>query len=158
MTASASLRAQDINCRGSLIRETAVQLLCLLLVVAIGLLSLGPLVDHHFAERHPGHQHFYLGSADPAHSHGYEDSHGHRSSWVYGAAVPSDAGREPYGIVFLMPNDGAGHGAADIAVPVALQSVRFGSAAGNLPPGGADDVETALSGASVTPSAPPPRA
>ena len=148
---------QDIWHLASEFREAAVHLLCLLLVLAIALVSLGPLVDHHFAERHPGHQHYYMGSADLSHSHDYENSHLHQS-WVYRSSESSKGAGGAGGVVFLTPNDGAGHGAADIAVPVTMQSVRFGSADGSRPPTVHADAENSLGAASVSPSVPPPRA
>ena len=149
---------QDGSAFGYSLREAATQLLCLLLVLAILLLSLGPMLDHHFAERHPGHQHFYLGSADQSHPHGYQESHVHDSSWVYGSDGSWEGNSGPGGIVYLMPNDGAGHSAADITIPMAVQSARFGGGEGNRPPTGRDESATALSGASISPSVPPPRA
>jgi hypothetical protein len=37
----------------------------------------GPAVDHHFAERIPGHAHVYLGEVLPDHTHPYEAEHDH---------------------------------------------------------------------------------
>lgn len=149
---------QDGSAIAGSLGEAAVQLLCLLLVLAIALLSLGPMLDHHFAERHPGHRHFYLGSADSSHPHGYQESHVHDSSWAYGSDGSWAGMSEVDGIVFLMPNDGAGHNAADITIPMAVQSLRFGGGEGNRPSIGRDEAFTALSGASISPSVPPPRA
>ena len=132
--------------------------MCLLLALAIALVSLGPLIDHHFAERHPGHQHFYQGSADLSHPHSYENSHPHRYSWVYSTLGSAEEGLEANGIIFLMPSDGIGLAAADIAVPMTIQAVRFGGTEGNGPPGPHAEAEMALSGAPVAPPAPPPRA
>ncbi len=46
----------------------------LLMLAAISLPSIGPLVDHHFAERLPGHDHVHDG---PAHVHKYQLTHDH---------------------------------------------------------------------------------
>ena len=158
MTACTAPGMQYGSRLGSPLREAAVQLLCLLLVLAVALVSLGPLVDHHFTERHPGHQHFYLGSADLSHPHNYANSHVHRDSWMYGAVGSQEGGGGANGVVFLMPNDGAGHGTADITVPMTMRPVRFGSDEGNRPPSAPLEVDTGFSGLSTSPSVPPPRA
>ncbi len=46
----------------------------LLMLAAISLPSIGPLVDHHYAERLPGHDHVHEG---PAHVHRYQMTHDH---------------------------------------------------------------------------------
>jgi hypothetical protein len=45
-----------------------------ILVMAIAVSSIGPLVDHHFAERNPTHHHV---SITLEHTHGYGASHAH---------------------------------------------------------------------------------
>ncbi len=47
------------------LRQAAMQSLALLMVMGLALTSLAPMLDHHFAERHAGHQHLYLGQASP---------------------------------------------------------------------------------------------
>ena len=48
--------------------------LSLLLYAAIMFPSIGPLVDHHFAERQPGHLHLYAGAF---HVHSFDHPHSH---------------------------------------------------------------------------------
>ncbi len=50
------------------------KLLAWLLYVAIMFPTIGPVVDHHFAERQPGHLHH---GAVVLHAHNYGQSHGH---------------------------------------------------------------------------------
>lgn len=48
--------------------------LSMLLYAAIMFPSIGPLVDHHFAERQPGHLHMYAGTL---HVHSFDRPHSH---------------------------------------------------------------------------------
>ena len=124
------------------------------MVAALALSSLGPMLDHHFAERYPGHQHLYLGTALPDHSHNYQNAHAHYGSWMYG---PAATGSPSDGVVFLMANDGMGHVAADISAPLLVRPLRLGGDGGGsiLQPFAGDD---ALTGVVVPPSKRPPRA
>jgi hypothetical protein len=136
-------------------REAVLQSLALLAVVALALTSLGPMLDHHFAERHPGHQHLYLGSASPDHSHAYEHSHANHGAWMY--APSASDGKRSDGVVFVMPGDGAGNGAADIATPMVVQPPRFGGDDESVLRTPATDDST-MTGVVVPPSKLPPRA
>ena len=154
MTASSRLERRDGSALNCVLRQASIQGAVLLMVMGLALSSLGPVIDHHFAERHPGHQHLYLGTALPDHSHSYERSHAHYGSWMYS---PAAAGSPSDGIVFFMPNDGSGHGAVDIAMPLIVQPLRLdGGGDGQiLQPFSADGV---LTGAVIAPSKRPPRA
>lgn len=55
-------------------RSTTARFSILLLLVALALPSVGPLVDHHFAELQPSHGH--LGPPQH-HTHSYQHAHGH---------------------------------------------------------------------------------
>ena len=111
------------------------------------------MLDHHFAERHPAHEHYYAGAASAEHSHPFEHSHAHQSAGLYGPFIPSSEG-----IVFFAPNDGLGAGSADLAAPLAMQSPRFsdGDGASLLRSPGRD--EAALLGTIVAHPKRPPRA
>ena len=124
------------------------------MVAALAISTLGPMLDHHFAERHPGHLHLYLGAATPAHSHSYQAGHSHHGSWMYG---PAEQGSASDGIAYVMPNDGAGHVAADIAAPLLLRPLRLvGDGGGSvLQPFSGGGV---LTGVDVPPSKRPPQA
>jgi hypothetical protein len=55
-----------------------------ILVIALALPSIGPLIDHHFAERNPAHLHV---SVSLDHTHGYGASHAHAAT----ESTPNDA-------------------------------------------------------------------
>ena len=152
---------QETYASGSIGRLIAMQSLSLILVVAIALMSLGPMLDHHFAERHPGHQHVFLGAADSSHSHTFDKSHAHYGSWMYGPA-PSSFSSSPSGesasIIFLMPNDGAGNGATDIVAPVMMHSALLTNTDEARPLCSSCEAGHILNSATVLPSTPPPRA
>ncbi len=116
------------------------------------------MLDHHFAERHPGHQHIYLGMADQEHRHEFQPFHSHNGLarlLLASERIPSNEGD---GIVFVMPVSGAAHGVADITAPANAHSIRFEVA------GGAGLVvhfpgsEAIPQGASVAPPTHPPSA
>ena len=58
----------------------ALLLTCILAVFILLLPSLGPSLDHHFAERRHDHSHLYLSTIDRAHSHPYESFHAEHQS------------------------------------------------------------------------------
>ena len=69
---------------------------------------LGPVMDHHFPERHHNHAHIYFNTPDADHIHPYQDQHGHQLiKWAHnpdglpGPTVPIDT-------VYLTPQDGMG--------------------------------------------------
>lgn len=136
----------------------AVPLLALLTVVSLALTWFGPMMDHHFAERHPGHQHLYFGMGTGDHSHAYEGAHSHDASEVLRVLMGVSPVGNAEGIVFLAPGDGTGHGAADLAVPMSEVSLLFGSGDedGVLGPRPAGAVIPA--GASIYPPTRPPAA
>ena len=151
MTKPQCLSPRDSAASGCVFRQLALQSLALLMVAALALSVLGPMLDHHFAERHPGHLH--LGSAGPNHSHSYQDNHSHSGSWMYG---PVEKGSPSDGVVSVMPNDGAGHVATDIAAPLLVRPLRLGGDGGSVrQPFSANG---ALTGVVAPPSKRPPRA
>ena len=155
MLATLRPRCQDSAASRCVLRNLAVQTFSLLLVAALALSSLGPMLDHHFAERHTGHQHLYLGSALPDHSHSYERSHAHHGEWMYG---PAAVGSPSDGIVYVMPNDGSGHAAADIVMRLLVQRLRLGADDGGLFLKTSPSNDDSLTGIIVAPSKRPPRA
>ena len=110
----------------------------------------GPLLDHHFAERHPGHTHVYLGQKVPGHLHSYEALHSHHHH---------DHGAQPEtnGIVYFSPMDGITSGPADLAEPAQRQVVIFSGANANVLSPRARP-ETAPAGNIISPPKRPPRA
>ena len=131
------------------LKETAARSLALLAVVALLASALGPMLDHHFAERHPAHGHLYLGAADSGHSHPFEHSHIHYDALYAPAPGQGD-------IVFFAPYDGMGHAHADIATPAVTASLQFGGDGDLLLRKGGDSVSV-LRGLAVPPLRHPPR-
>jgi hypothetical protein len=43
----------------------------------------GPIIDHHFAERLPGHGHVYMDGPELSHGHDLSDSHDHTATTVF---------------------------------------------------------------------------
>lgn len=155
MTAALASACCESTAANGELRQIAVPVLSLLMVAALTLSSLGPMLDHHFAERHPGHNHLYLGTALPDHSHSYQSSHSHYGAWMY---VPADAGSPTGGIAIVMPNDGWGHVAADIAAPLVFHPLRLGGDDGGPLLKTSPDGDVALTGIIIAPSKRPPRA
>ncbi|NQW16888.1 MAG: hypothetical protein HQ478_05315 [Chloroflexi bacterium] len=52
-------------------------------VLALLLPVIGPMIDHHYAERLPGHGHVYFGSVELTHEHDLSASHSHAASTVF---------------------------------------------------------------------------
>ena len=139
-------------------QHLTVSAMALLVVFSLFLSWMGPMMDHHFAERHPGHQHIYLGAPDPGHRHDFRPSHSHD---VFAALLP--AAEQPRvdiaeGIVYVTPASGSGHGIADITVPASAQSIKFGLGDGSGLPGTYPHRDAIPTGASIAPSTRPPRA
>ena len=81
---------------------------------------LGPMMDHHFAERQHNHAHIYFGTPDIDHLHPYVDHHDHRIiRWAndeqWGDA---QAGTDvSIDVVFLAPLDGMGQNSLALLTP-----------------------------------------
>ncbi|MYD51207.1 MAG: hypothetical protein F4W93_06940 [Dehalococcoidia bacterium] len=83
---------------------------------AVFLPTLGPLLDHHYAERLPNHTHLYFGQADYDHVHPFEmQDHYH----YYQDETPTD------GIVYLASYDGTSPVMTDATVHAIQQSRPF---------------------------------
>ena len=131
--------------------KTAFQVAVVTAIVALLLSSIGPLADHHFAERHPGHAHVYLGPEGPDHAHPYQAAHFH--AHAYDDNQPGSAG-----IVFLTSQDGLGQGYLDLAAPVVLQFAVIPGPDDNPFLFGASSGYAVLHGTVVGPLKYPPRA
>lgn len=89
---------------------------------------LGPVLDHHFAERHHNHSHVYLGNEAYAHDHTYQLDHTHRYIVETGSTESRGGyrdGSRPAATVYLTSDDGVGGGLIAAAVPYLNQSLRF---------------------------------
>ena len=132
------------------LKELATPLLVLLAVVALLTSALGPMLDHHFAERHPAHGHLYLGVADSDHLHSFEHSHVHYDAMY--APAPGDGN-----VVFFAPYDVIGHAYADIVAPAVVDRPSFRDPGDPLIRESVDTVAL-LRGATLAPPLQPPRA
>ena len=132
------------------LRDLATQLLALLAVFVLLASALGPMLDHHFAERHPAHGHLYMGAVGLDHSHPFENSHIHYDE-LYAPVSADD------NVVFFAPYDGSGHPHSDVATPVVLSYPRFGDDQGPLLSDGAYKAAF-LRGVTVSPLLQPPKA
>jgi hypothetical protein len=79
----------------------------------------GPMLDHHFAERQPSHQHVFFGSASAEHVHFYEAAHTHFHA--HDLLVNPDgngpASKElPDEVVSLASQDGVGQSSPSLTV------------------------------------------
>jgi hypothetical protein len=125
------------------------RLAVLLALFALCLASLGPVLDHHFAERQPGHTHLYLGAQVPGHLHPYQQAHTHHQA----EAEPSRSDDT----VYLTTHDGIGLDWSTAASPwVDAASVFPNDDDGPLQV--AQGVQSRLSEAVVSPLERPPLA
>ncbi len=76
---------------------------------------------------------------------------------MYGPLAPLTDGEPSDDIVFLMPNDGTGHSAANMAVPAAVQPLRFGGGEGGPILRTSSNGGGELTGMVVAPPMRPPR-
>ena len=77
------------------------------LLFAMAVALLGPILDHHFAERQANHVHIYSGPVDPSHVHSYETPHDYlhaRDGLEASAEGPSSGDSPPDDIVYLTSN------------------------------------------------------
>ena len=128
------------------------------MVISLALSWMGPMIDHHFAERHPGHQHIYLGAANPEHSHDYRPFHSHNGLSALLMAAERTPPNTSDDILFVVPASGSAHSVADITIPASTQSISFGVAGGTGLLGHHLRREAAPPGASIAPPTLPPRA
>ena len=84
---------------------------------ALLLPAFGPLLDHHLAERQPGHAHVYVGRAVPDHTHPYEVHHRHAHS----GSANGNGGAD--GILYLTSHDGIGSGLTGATASLAQDSL-----------------------------------
>ncbi len=90
--------------------------------------ALGPVMDHHFAERHHNHSHIYAGPLDFDHLHPYEKHHVHgpvRSATDIKVGDDQWGPEVPRGVVFLSPMDGMGQDSLVQLTPVTQPSNSF---------------------------------
>ena len=101
---------------GRVLRAVLSALFTTAATAAVFLPTLGPLLDHHYAERLPNHTHLYFGPGDTNHVHPFEvQGHFHYHS----LEEPTD------GIVYLASYDGSSPVMIDATVHAIQQSPPF---------------------------------
>jgi hypothetical protein len=116
-------------------------------------------LDHHFAERHHGHDHVYVGPPAPGHSHPYQVSHLHThadGATLLTGGEPGD-GTLPSGVVYFTSQDGSGWSLAGLAAPSLHSGLVFPDLAGSRSRFGLGPGEDIPPGISVAPPRQPPR-
>ena len=91
----------------------------LALLAALLLPLLGPLSDHHFAERQPAHLHVYLTGVPIQHVHDHEAIHAHGLPDVDSLGL-EDGGPVLESSVIFMPQEGEGLSVSTLSVTLAL--------------------------------------
>ena len=142
-----------------------VPLLSVLAIAALLLPLVGPLLDHHFTERQPGHSHVYLGPIQTGHVHPYEDTrsfqrHSDHHAWP-GSQYSADFGQSdnaPYSVIVFLANR-HGHSPAyqTLATPTLPKSPVFPSLGQAHFILGSNPAEAVLRGVSVPRPKKPPR-
>ncbi len=116
----------------------------------------GPVLDHHFAERQPAHEHVYLGEARPHHGHPYETLHSHATGPAGSTSDRAEAKPAPDGGVALTSSDGVAVEAQSAGVPVLYVQPGPGSSPGLSPrPAPPSDEAFPISGAPTVIKHPP---
>jgi hypothetical protein len=85
---------------------------------ALFLPFLGPMLDHHVAERQPSHAHVYFSSAAAEHVHFYEDGNSHVYHHRDSNSGPNTLPRDGSGkaeVVYLTANDGLSQSVTSLA-------------------------------------------
>ena len=98
----------------------AAQVMAAVSIALLFLPSIGPQLDHHFAERRPDHTHVFLGSEVPDHTHFFEGRHHHHKWSVKPLAtshwpLATGGGTPEQRIIYLTSDEGLGQGATDPA-------------------------------------------
>ena len=101
---------------GRVLRALLSALFTTVATAAVFLPTLGPLLDHHYAERLPNHTHLYFGQADYDHVHPFE---------MPGHIHYFDDEAPPVGIVYLASYDGSSPVMIDATVHAVQQTLPF---------------------------------
>ena len=91
-----------------------------ILLMALSFPMLGAMVDHHFAERQPGHLHIFLSGSPADHLHHHDNLHSHEATVVQLPGVDSATTILKNNVIFL-PSDGEGAaGAPALGIALAM--------------------------------------
>lgn len=134
-----------------LIPITALALLAALLVPL-----LGPLADHHFAERQPGHVHIYVSGVPVQHLHDHEALHSHTNPAMVLAPFEAQSPTVESSVIFL-PQEGEGLSVSTVGVTLALLTTIIALTLPTIFTILSPRSQLALRGISLSPEPPPPR-
>lgn len=146
----------NIRIRSLLRPKILLSLTALTLLAALLTPLLGPLVDHHFAERQPGHVHIYLGGIPIQHLHDHEAFHTHDAPTADPAVSEAGAHVLENGVIF-MPQEGEGLSVTTVGVTLALLATIIAIALPNLLTLQSPRSLRAMRGVFLSPDPPPPR-
>ncbi|MFQ6026729.1 MAG: hypothetical protein ACE5Q6_04345 [Dehalococcoidia bacterium] len=135
------------------LQATAWQLLVLIGISVLFLPALGPLLDHHFAERQFNHSHLYFGAVDLGHSHPLGTPHKHGDHHTHGEDRPVTED-----IIYLTSEDGHYGGSTPVTSPSLHSNVVLPEPPDFLPIHRSIIDSGILPETFVPPPAPPPRA
>ncbi len=136
--------------------KTLLPLMTMAILSALLVPLFGPLVDHHFAERQPGHVHLYLTGVPTQHLHFHEAHHSHDSP----PAGPSDVGSSGPVLennIIFMPQEGEGLSVSAAGVTLALLSTVIALALPTMITLISPRGQQSLRGITPHPEPPPPR-
>ncbi len=87
--------------------------MALLAVVAVLTTVVGPVLDHHFAERQASHGHVFLDQVTPEHSHSADDGHGHETADLISVSI-----------IATTDSDATGMSVDNVVPPTVLKPAR----------------------------------
>ena len=108
-----------INGKALLKAKVLFPVTALTLLAALLLPLLGPLMDHHFAERQPAHLHVYPAGVPIQHLHDHEAFHSHEAPNV-GPVEVANSGPVLESSVIFMPQEGEGLSVSTLGITLAL--------------------------------------
>ena len=128
----------------------------LALLTALLLPLLGPLADHHFAERQPGHLHVYPAGVPIQHLHDHEAFHSHEAPNADSWDVESGGPVLENSVIF-MPQEGEGLSVSTLGINLALLTTVIAFALPTVLTLLTPRSQRALRGVFLSPDPPPPR-
>ena len=150
----AQMRVQIVMLKRAFYSTLAVTLL-----LALALLQVGAIVDHHFPERQADHMHIYFDPDVPSHVHPYQVDHVHSHSQpdgqlILGGSQPTSAARD---MVYIASNNGIYRSFTSSTLPLTSASLDFPDQGDNSPLFAGDRHDRVPSEAFITPPEKPPR-
>ena len=135
--------------------RVALQLVALGLVAALAILTLGPVLDHHFAERHPGHHHLFLRAAPVEHDHSFAHDHANHALHRMMSSEPGTSGALDSDHLYFSPIDWIAASSVHLALPHSPSALTLHNDAGLIPLT-ASAGSTTVSGTTIAPPKRPP--